>query len=149
MAAWRAWGERALWAVRHRALLAEAFGTALTVERLLRWAPFTATLAWTRASRRPDRSLPSLLAARRAIRFAYAALPFPRTCLRESLVLRRMWARRGVATELRLGVQLGVQRADARLASHAWLEDTRGVTLTDALDHFIPFPLDSDAPLRT
>ncbi len=43
---------------------------------------------------------------------------YPMTCLRRSLVLQRMLRRRGILTELRLGVR----KEDGQLQAHAWLE---------------------------
>jgi hypothetical protein len=39
-------------------------------------------------------------------------------CLRRSLVLQRLLGRRGIATDLRIGVR----KEDANLRAHAWLE---------------------------
>lgn len=136
----RLWTERGFWVVRHRRLVAEALQTALRLEGLLRWAPFTLVLSRTgEVERATNHALPIDL-LRRAIRFAYAVLPFPRTCLRESLVLRRMCARRGARTELRIGVQ----RVTNGLAAHAWLEDATGRVLTEKLHQYLPFARLSD-----
>jgi hypothetical protein len=43
---------------------------------------------------------------------------YPMGCLRRSLVLQRLLGRRGIATELRIGVR----KEEAELQAHAWLE---------------------------
>jgi len=53
-----------------------------------------------------------------AVNAAARHTPFPATCLSRSLLLVWMLARRGVAGELRLGVQLN----SGQLAAHAWVE---------------------------
>jgi hypothetical protein len=109
---------------------------ALMLEGLLRWAAFTTVLNRTSEIERVAVDALPIATLRRAISFAYAILPFPKTCLRESLVLRRMCARRGAWTELRFGVQ----RVTSGLAAHAWLEDADGRVLTEELHQYVPFP---------
>jgi Transglutaminase-like superfamily len=55
--------------------------------------------------------------------------PGPVTCLTRSLLLRWLLRRRGIASELRIGVQL----VQGRLDAHAWVE-VEGVPLNDAPD---------------
>jgi hypothetical protein len=55
--------------------------------------------------------------------------PGPVTCLTRSLLLRWLLRRRGIVSELRIGVQL----AQGRLDAHAWVE-YEGVPLNDAPD---------------
>jgi Transglutaminase-like superfamily len=73
----------------------------------------------------------------RAVNIAARLTPFPATCLTRSLLLGWLLRRRGVASELRIGVQLrgGVFRA------HAWVE-CGGVPVNDRADvaaDFAPF----------
>jgi len=146
MTGWRVWTERGRWAASHHRLVAEALLIALALEPQLRWGRFTTVLNRSGdVEPRADDRHSTVDTLRRAIRFAYAVLPFPRTCLRESLVLRRMCARRGVATVLRIGVQ----RLPSGLASHAWLEDAAGRVLTEALDHYVALAPLSDAAARS
>jgi hypothetical protein len=58
-------------------------------------------------------------------------------CLARSLALARMLARRGLAADVRIGVQT----ADGRLTAHAWVE-WMGLVLNDSPRHrqgFVPF----------
>lgn len=58
---------------------------------------------------------------RRLLRFvavAYDVLPFPVTCLRQSLLLHELLERRGVPSRVRLGVA----KSGRALAAHAWVE---------------------------
>lgn len=61
----------------------------------------------------------------RASRFVPAA-----TCLAQALAARDLLARRGIGTDLRLGVARG---ADGRMTAHAWLED-RGTVVFGGTD---------------
>jgi len=55
---------------------------------------------------------------RRFVAVVYEILPFPATCLRQSLVLYRLLARRGVLSRFCVGV-----KTDGRaLSAHAWIE---------------------------
>jgi len=55
--------------------------------------------------------------------------PSPVTCLTRSLLLRWLLRRRGIASVLRIGVQL----VEGRLDAHAWVE-YQGVPINDAPD---------------
>ena len=55
--------------------------------------------------------------------------PGPVTCLTRSLLLRWLLRRRGIASDLRIGVQL----VQGRLDAHAWVE-VAGVPINDAPD---------------
>ena len=55
--------------------------------------------------------------------------PGPVTCLTRSLLLRWLLRRRGIASVLRIGVQL----VEGRLDAHAWVE-YQGVPINDAPD---------------
>ena len=67
--------------------------------------------------------------------------PFPATCLSRSLLLGWLLRRRGIATELRIGVRL----TNGMLDAHAWLE-CEGLPINDrpaVAREFTPF----DQPL--
>jgi len=55
--------------------------------------------------------------------------PGPVTCLTRSLLLRWLLRRRGIASKLRIGVQL----TEGRLDAHAWVE-VEGIPINDAPD---------------
>jgi hypothetical protein len=55
--------------------------------------------------------------------------PGPVTCLTRSLLLRWLLRRRGIASELRIGVQL----VQGKLDAHAWVE-YEGIPINDAQD---------------
>ncbi len=72
-----------------------------------------------------------------AVHAAARHSPFPSTCLVRSLVLQWLLRRRGMGTELRIGVRLD----GGRLAAHAWLE-REGTVISDrpeAIGGFVPF----------
>lgn len=60
------------------------------------------------------------------VELAAARNPFPSTCLTRSLLLLWMLRRRGVASELRIGVRLSA----GILNAHAWIE-WRGMPIND------------------
>jgi len=63
--------------------------------------------------------------------------PFPATCLTRSLLLQWLLLRRGVASQLRIGVRLHSKS----LQAHAWVE-CDGVPVNDSVDiasQFAPF----------
>jgi hypothetical protein len=72
-----------------------------------------------------------------AIQRAYRVLPFESTCLRESLIFCRIFKRRGLPAELRIGVK----KSGDQLGAHAWVEDGKGTPLTDHLVCFVTFSL--------
>ena len=55
---------------------------------------------------------------RRFVAVAYEILPFPATCLRQSLVLYGLLERRGVPSRF----CVGVAKDGSALAAHAWIE---------------------------
>jgi hypothetical protein len=95
---------------------------AVWVEAALRMMPFSQLLHRLRclpsdsaardASAREYQHLPRFVAV------AYDILPFPATCLRQSLVLHALLARRGIPSRF----CLGVARGGASLDAHAWIE---------------------------
>jgi hypothetical protein len=115
----------------------EVLRLAVWVEAALRRMPFSCVLERMRreASAVADTSsTPDVLGAQpecqRLLRFvavAYEVLPFPATCLRQSLVLYGLLERRGVSSRF----CLGVAKRGAALDAHAWIE-CNGVTLDAA-----------------
>lgn len=83
----------------------------------------------------------SLAPLGRAVNAAGRISPFPSTCLSRSLVLMGWLARRGIASELRIGVQL----QQGQLHAHAWLEH-QGVPINDRADIAAAFAV-FDGPL--
>jgi hypothetical protein len=118
-----------IWLVRIRRMTTSDYMTAVEVLRLAVWVeiairlmPFSRLLERVRpaASGAP----PAAVVAsdhRCLVRFvalAYDILPLPTTCLRQSLVLHALLARRGVPSRF----CLGVARNGPALAAHAWVE---------------------------
>jgi hypothetical protein len=95
---------------------------AVWVEAVIRATPFSRVLE---RIRRPSAATTDPSAAarecQRLLRFvavAYDILPFPGTCLRKSLVLHGLLARRGVSSRF----CFGVAKDGPALAAHAWIE---------------------------
>lgn len=73
----------------------------------------------------------------RAVNIAADLSPFPVTCLTRSLLLEWWLRRKGVPSDLRIGVQL----RDGAFRAHAWVECV-GVPVNDRMDialDFLPF----------
>lgn len=71
------------------------------------------------------------------VNIAALHMPFPATCLTRSLLLGWMLRRRGVASQLRIGVRLTQGALDA----HAWVEYA-GIPINDrpdVVEQFAPF----------
>lgn len=73
--------------------------------------------------------LPEVQALGSLVNMAARRSPFPTTCLTRSMLLGWMLARRGVSSELRIGVQLD----QGVFAAHAWVE-WQGVPVNDQPD---------------
>jgi hypothetical protein len=69
-----------------------------------------------------DMAIAEIQRERRLVRIASRRHFYPMTCLRRSLTLQWLLARRGIATELRIGVK---KSAAQKLEAHAWLEYNR------------------------
>ena len=140
MMASRTLKQAASWVWRNGGLVLEAVRLTWSVEVELKTLPFTRVLSrlHRRSHRLPAPASPlSAAIVNRAIRLAYRVVPFRRTCLKESLIFCRIFHRRGLPAELRIGV-----KKDGRhLSAHAWVEDGTGALLTDALDGFEPMSL--------
>ena len=133
---WQPW----TWSRSDRQLFLEAVRLAVCVEIDVRMVPFTRVLARLNAipNRRADADFQvSAATVLHAIQRAYRVLPFESTCLRESLIFCRIFKRRGLPAELRIGVK----KSGDQLGAHAWVEDGKGTALTDPLVGFITLPL--------
>lgn len=128
----RAWLRWQQLTVRQRFTLLEAMALMPLVGILLRLFRYHAVLSFLEKliPLQKVHSRPSMAQARRlgelaniaAFRGAYKA-----TCLRRSLVLWCMLRRRGVDSQVRIGVRL----ENGEFASHAWVE-RQGIVLNDA-----------------
>ena len=120
------------WSGRLRRMTATDYRTALDTLRLavcveiaLRVMPFSRLLHRLRRVR-PDSAAGAhdVSAAheyqrlRRFVAIAYEILPFPATCLRQSLVLYGLLERRGVPSRF----CVGVAKDGSALAAHAWID---------------------------
>lgn len=97
--------------------------------------------AWLARQPLPARAAPmpmdEVAGLGRAVNIAARLTPFPATCLTRSLLLVWVLRRQGVASELRIGVQL----RDGVFRAHAWVEQG-GVPVNDRADvaaDFAPF----------
>src|SRR5262245_34014688 len=132
-----------MWLARARRMTAADYLTAIEVLRLAVWVeaairvmPFSRVLE---RMRRDDAagitdalsSQAEYLRLARFVAVAYGILPFPPTCLRQSLVLFGLLERRGARSRL----CLGVAKNDSALDAHAWIE-CDGITLDAACSRF-------------
>ena len=107
-----------------RVTLAQAWGLFLLVELALRILPLPRLLALSdRVARKPTVEpalpwVPPLARLAWLVDVAGRYAPAGATCLKRSLVLSWLLARRGIATTLRIGVA----RRDGGIEAHAWLE---------------------------
>ena len=92
------------------------------LQALLQSQPLAAQLA-------PVLMLPEIQALGEAVNIAARHLPFPATCLTRSLLLGWLLRRRGVQSQVRIGVRLTQGALDA----HAWVE-CEGVPVNDSPD---------------
>lgn len=98
----------------------------------LRVCGFARLRAWLERSALVPESRPAvdeLAAFGRLVNTAANRAPGPVTCLTRSLLLRWLLRRRGVASDLRIGVQF----VQGKLEAHAWVEYA-GVPINDAPD---------------
>jgi hypothetical protein len=123
-------------------VIAESLATLLVVQPALHLIDFPRLLAWSSAPLRTrDTGAPARWSedeVRRVTWLVGLAAKITRArCLSTSLALSRVLARRGVPTDLRIGVEPG----QGRLQAHAWLE-WRGAVLNDHpnnLRRYAPF----------
>ena len=97
--------------------------------RVLGLPRFQAWLHKTPARSDLSLTLPLIKALGEAVNIASRHTPFPVTCLTRSLLLGWLFRRRGVASDLRIGVRLTQGAFDA----HAWVE-CEGVPVNDRPD---------------
>lgn len=128
--AWRARLEKAAdLSLRDWWTLAEAAWTLLAVNIALRIVPFNRLQRWAEATKeRPVTQAGDAIVRRVTWLVTVAANHhlLPTRCLARSVALTRMLARRGIATDLKLGVR----RDDAKFEAHAWVE-WRGEIVND------------------
>jgi hypothetical protein len=127
---WAAW--RALPAA-HRLLLVRALVTLPLTALGLRVLGVRRMLAFAERAASADRNVADerdvVRATSRLVAAAARHGPYRASCLPVALALKRLLARRGIATELRIGVA----SAGGELDAHAWLE-YRGQPLIDGPD---------------
>jgi transglutaminase superfamily protein len=143
---------RKLWRLSYREWLIVGETIALTfpIEVGLRRVPLDA-LVWrlARASRvngdLPRRACDVERAAR-LVDAAAALYPLNATCLKKSLILVRILARRGIRAELRLGVR----KVHEEFSAHAWVVCDGRIVLGGGIAHlFTPLPLTPGLPGAT
>ena len=118
-------GWRALsWADRWRLLAMMLFGLP-AISACLRLRGYVRTRSWLeristtdrrRAATRDD--LDAALALANLASIAGRHGPFPATCLRQSLMIHWVLRRRGLSSEL----MIGVRKQDDKVDAHAWVE---------------------------
>jgi len=105
--------------IRDWKLLFQAWLLLLEVDLALRLRPFPRVRAWaTAGAPGPAGDVAEMQRVERMVSCAARHHLYPMRCLRRALVLQRLLWRRGIATELRLGVA----REGKELIAHAWLE---------------------------
>ena len=102
----------------------------LAFDLALAWIPYPRLAAW--AKRRSRRSTPDLQGRQAEEKILHLVRLVdgvarnhwkPMGCLRRSLCLQALLARRGIATSLRVGVDAGASLKEGKgLEAHAWLE---------------------------
>jgi hypothetical protein len=107
---------------RRAALAAEIVAAYLRARRRLRREPIERVVAHLRAdgpapTRQPAEALPEAARLGRAVVRTLAFLPGDTRCLRRSLVLTRLLARRGIPGRLVIGA-----RTRPAFLAHAWVE---------------------------
>jgi hypothetical protein len=117
---------------RAKLFLALEIVSAYLQVRRLRGAPLPAVLRTLRSENPLDSeptTVEDALRLGRAVRRTLALLPADTRCLTQSLVLTKLLSRRGLASELVIGVDHG-----ETFAAHAWVERDR-VPLLPPLEH--------------
>jgi hypothetical protein len=131
-------------------IVGETIALAFPIEVGLWCVPLDA-LVWrlTRASRVKGDSARRACDVERAARLVDAAAafyPLNATCLKKSLILVRILARRGIRAELRLGVR----KVDGEFSAHAWVVCDGRIVLGGGIAHlFTPLNLTSRLPGAT
>jgi hypothetical protein len=119
------------WFGRVRRMRASDYATAIEVIALAIWVEIALRLMpFSELLERLKQRSPNVMSAgneyqrlHRYVAIAYETLPFPATCLRRSLVLHGLLARRGAPSR----VCFGVAKNGDVLSAHAWVE-CAGVT---------------------
>lgn len=132
------------------AILGQAWILFCVSELKLRILPFRSMLAMSGASavRESDHSIAPSVLARYAwlVTVAGRYSPFRSTCLKEAVVLASLLKRRGIATQLRIGVS----RQEGRFKAHAWLErngqTVDGMQGRDGYEPLVPQREEMSAP---
>ena len=124
-------GKAAELSVRDWRSVARAGMTLLVVRLALPMVSFERLLRWAMAVKRklstgPEDTREAVLRTAKLVDMAANHHPLPMRCLVRSLALSRFLARRGITTEVRLGVR----REGGRLLGHAWVE-WRGEPVND------------------
>lgn len=124
---------------RERRVLASAAARLPIAWIALRVAGLARLQAWERrAFRRGSQAgadaLPEARTIAAIVEIAARHSPFPNTCLSRSITLAWMLRRRGIASELRIGVR----RTGASLEAHAWVE-CAGVPVNDTPESIAGF----------
>jgi hypothetical protein len=121
------------------AVLLRLAGLRRTQALLLRVAPVAGPGPGSGPAGADDRDPPGVRArARRVARMVRAAAahgPYRANCLKQSLTLWWLLRRRGIASDLRIGVQ----KSTSGLEAHAWVEHS-GVVLNDRDDVHQRYP---------
>ena len=106
---------------REKVLFLEAFFLHLWVGLMLKFVPFRwiPRLFSSPRSTAGSSQLPDIIMIKRAIDRANVVSPWKNRCLVSSLVARCMLRRRGIGSQLSLGVAKG---ADGKTIAHAWLK---------------------------
>ena len=128
-----------LWYGRVRRMRAPDYATAIEVLALAVWVEVALrVMPFSRLLERLKHNAPHVTVSgdeyqrlRRYAAVAYDVLPFPTTCLRQSVVMYGLLERRGVASRL----CFGVAKSGSALDAHAWVE-CDGVTRDSGSLHF-------------
>ena len=115
-----------LWYGRVRRMRAPDYATAIEVLALAVWVEVALrVMPFSRLLERLKHHAPHITVSgdeyqrlRRYAAVAYDVLPFPTTCLRQSVVMYGLLERRGVASRL----CFGVAKSGSALDAHAWVE---------------------------
>jgi hypothetical protein len=107
-------------------LLLPLFGLAL---RVLGLGRMQGLLTARRSMARAIVGLPEIQSIGKLVNTAAHQSPFPATCLTRSFLLAWLLARRGIPSQLRIGVQL----TQGAFAAHAWVE-CQGIPVNDKPD---------------
>ena len=129
-------------AARDVALACEAWLVALRVKRMLAVRGLAESVAWAETvSVAALREMDNDVACRmgRVVNLTCRFCVMSSTCLTRSLTLKRLFTRRGVPSQLKIGIRIEEAKA---LAAHAWLE-VNGAPVNDRSDiaadfHVVP-----------